>query len=124
MDEYLHPYMRPDLGKPSVCDYFQKIEFDVWLISPTIELTCIPPPTIEKLRSKGVVAMHAYDISVRKIKFDVWLMSPSIELTRAPPPTIEKLLSKGVAMHAYPGSQMDLGGAIRNERKDGVRSQF
>ena len=76
--------------------------------------------------------MHAYDISVRKIKFDVWLISPSIELTRAPPPTIEKLLSKGVAMHAYgvsvyyayPGSQMDLGGAIRNKCKDGVRSQF
>ena len=40
------------------------------------------------------------------------------------PPTIEKLRSKDVAMYAYGisiyyayiGSQMDLGGAIRNER--------
>ena len=66
-------------GKTLHMRFFQKIEFDVWLISPTIELTCIQvldpitcfavelqsfvcdrvtPPTIEKLRSKGV-AMHA-----------------------------------------------------------------
>ena len=58
---------------------FLKIEFDVWLISSTIELSfrliaCFVvemqhfvcdrtiPPTIKKLRSKGV-AMHAYGVS-------------------------------------------------------------
>ena len=33
------PCMSPDLGKPSVWDFFQKIEFDAWLIISTIELT-------------------------------------------------------------------------------------
>ena len=59
--------------------FFQKIEFDAWLISSTIEPNLRPiahfvveihrfvcdratPPIIEKLRSKGV-AMHAYGIS-------------------------------------------------------------
>ena len=51
-----------------------KIEFDVYLISSTIELFAnialarfvhdhAPPTKIEKLRSK-VVAMHAYGVSV------------------------------------------------------------
>ena len=63
--------------------FFQKIEFDAWLISSIIELTRVQvlgrsraslwrysalfaiaphPPIIEKLRSKGVV-MHAYGVS-------------------------------------------------------------
>ena len=51
---------------------------------------------------------------------------------RATPPIIEKLRSTGVAVHAYgvsvyyaySGSQMDLGGAVRNERKDRARVEF
>ena len=55
--------------------FFLKIAFDVWLISPTIELARFAeelqrfvydrttPPIIEKLRSKGI-AMHTYGVSV------------------------------------------------------------
>ena len=71
-------------GKTLRMWFFPKIKFDVWLISPTIELTYVQvldrsraslwsyksfvcdratPPTIKKLRSKGVT-MHAYDVAV------------------------------------------------------------
>ena len=66
------------LGKPSVWDFFLKIEFDAWLISSTIEPSLRPivrfvveiqrfvcdraTAPIEKLRSKGI-AMHAYGVS-------------------------------------------------------------
>ena len=29
------------MRKPGIWDFFVKVEFDVWLISSTIELTCI-----------------------------------------------------------------------------------
>ena len=39
--EYKH--MWPDLGEPSLrMGFFQKVEFDAWLISSTIELTHVP----------------------------------------------------------------------------------
>ena len=68
-------------GKPSVWDFFVKIEFDICLISSTIELfakseadcalrigastlcDCATPTENEKLLSKGV-AMHAYGVSL------------------------------------------------------------
>ena len=68
-------------GKTLRMRFFPKIEFDVWLISTIIEVTRVqvldrfavelqsfvcdraPPPTMEKLRSKGV-AMHVYGVSV------------------------------------------------------------
>ena len=54
---------------------FPKIEFDVWLISTTIELTRVQ-----------VLVRYAVELQ-------------SFVCDRATPPTIEKLWSKGVAMH-------------------------
>ena len=82
---YYHPYMWPDLGKPSVWDLFWKSSW-VWCTvdklyhranscsspRPIVHFTeelqcfvcdCVTPPIIEKLRSKGV-AMHTYGVSV------------------------------------------------------------
>ena len=70
-----------DYGKTRHIGFSMKIEFDVYLISYTIEpafrfqIVCFAvelqhflcdratPPTIKKLRSK-ILAMHAYGISV------------------------------------------------------------
>ena len=86
--------------------FFQKIEFDAWLISSTIELT--------RVQVLG--------------RSCAWLWRYSALFAIAP--IIEKLWSKGVAMHAYGVSayhrdpEMDLGGAVRNERKDRARVEF
>ena len=61
-------------GKTLRMGFFQKIEFDAWLISSTIELT-----RVQVLAQPGFV----------------------VEIQRTTPPIIEKLRSKGVAMHAY-----------------------
>ena len=59
--------------------FFRKIEFDVWLISSTIELTRVQVRLIAR-----------FVVEIQRFVCD-----------RATPPIIEKLRSKGVAMHAY-----------------------
>ena len=88
-NKILHAYVHRAIiyvtgfGKTLCMEFFQKIEFDAWLISSSIELTRVQvlgrsrasllrystlfaiaphPPIIKKLRSKGV-AMHTYGIS-------------------------------------------------------------
>ena len=67
-------------GKTLRMGFFQKIDFDAWLISSTIELTRVQvlPPIV-----RFVVEIQRFVCN------------------RATPPIIEKLRSKGVAMHAY-----------------------
>ena len=62
-------------------EIFLKVEFDVWLISSTIELT----------RVQVLVRLHA----------SLWIEIRHFVYDRTTPPIIKKLRSKGVAMHVY-----------------------
>ena len=62
-------------------EIFLKIEFDVWFISSTIELT----------RVQVLVRLRAL----------LWIEIRHFVYDRATPPIIKKLRSKGVAMHVY-----------------------
>ena len=82
-------------GKTLRMGFFLKIAFDVWLISPTIELTRVQVPDRSRASLRSYSALFA--------------------IAPPPPPIIEKLRSKGVAMHvygvsiyyAYTGSQLN-----------------
>ena len=65
-------------GKTLLMGFFQKIEFDAWLISSTIELSSSLRPIV------------CLVVEIQCFVCD-----------RATPPIIEKLWSKGVAIHAY-----------------------
>ena len=69
-------------GKTLRMGFFQKIEFNAWLISSTIELTCV--------QVVGLRPIVCLVVEIQRFVCD-----------RATPPIIEKLRSKGVAMHAY-----------------------
>ena len=83
--------------------FFQKIEFDAWLISSSI----YRPNPRSSLRT-----IARFIVEMQRFVCD-----------RATPPMIEKLRSKGVAMHAYgvsayyacPGNQLNGPGRSRSK---------
>ena len=70
-------------GKTLRMGFFQKIEFDAWLISSTIELTRV------QVLGRSRASLWRYSALIQRFVCG-----------RATPPIIEKLRSKGVAMHA------------------------